>query len=56
MATRRQSAAGRVDGTKAELRKALRQHEREAKAAPADSAERQWAEIGAGEIRAELDR
>lgn len=56
MATRRQSAAGKVDGTKAELRKALREREREARQAPAGSDARLWAAIGAGEIRAELNR
>jgi hypothetical protein len=56
MATRRQSVAGRVDGTRAELTRTLRRREREARQAPNGSAERQWAEVGAAEVRAELSR
>jgi hypothetical protein len=56
MATRRQAAAGKVDGTKVDLRRTLRRLEREAKQVPAGSAERMWSEVGAREVRAELNR
>jgi len=56
MPIRRQSARGLVDGTRADLRRTLRRLEREARQAPAGSAEQHWAQVGAGEVRAELAR